>query len=371
MKKTASEPAKKRRHRTFHPRITPGAAPGTFSPLPGSASPNISVIAVSGSGFKAPRAITDPDELPKPDPKSKTSYWVRVTGLGELAPLLALRDVYGFDDMAFEDLLSPGWRSKMETSGNYLFFVLQTPHMPGEEGRCEHLCLFYQDNLVISFEDSATTLVDSLWQRLSSWPGSSRILHPAAYFTYAVLDMIIDRFYPLLDQKDEALAELEESLSKGIPGREDMSRLHHIKRDLITLRRLLAPYKEIGIAFKQHGTSRGAAELSPYLADLGDHILQAAELVETYHELSNSLDSIFQSMMTNRLNDIIKLLTMISTIFIPLTFIAGIYGMNFDPAVSSWNMPELRAEYGYPITLVIMGLIVAGMVWFFKKKRWF
>ncbi|MDL2272903.1 hypothetical protein LJC23_07745, partial [Desulfovibrio sp. OttesenSCG-928-I05] len=212
MKKSKATAPKPRRRIAIRPRITPGAPPGTLSPVPGSAPAKITVLTAAGNMAGKVREIADISTLPKADAKSKTSYWVRVTGLGDLAPLLALRDYYGLQNMAFEDMLNQGWRSKIEHLDEYLFFVLQSPLLTQEGSRNEHLCIFYSGNLIISFEESPTTLVDSLWQRLAASPVPAHIQHVAAYFVYAALDMVVDRFYPLLDKKDDALAELEESL---------------------------------------------------------------------------------------------------------------------------------------------------------------
>lgn len=363
------KPAPQRARIAIRPRIKPGTPPGTLTPIPGSEPAMVTVLRVENGRMGDPQTLTDLAALPKPDAKSKAAYWVRVTGLGDLAPLLTIRDFYGLANMALEDMLSPGWRSKMEASGEYYFFVLQAPPDPEAGTRGEHLCLFYRDNLVISFEESPTILLDSLWKNLATTPIPSHIKHVAGYCTYAVLDMIIDRFYPLLDKKDEGLAELEDCLAQSVPSRAEMTKLHRIKRDLITLRRLLTPYRELGATLRQYSNSQDD-ELKPYITDLVDHIVQASELVDTYHELSKSLDDIYQTTMSNRMNDIIKILTIISTIFIPLTFIVGIYGMNFDPESSPWNMPELKAYWGYPVALLVMAIVVVAMLWFFRKKKW-
>jgi magnesium transporter len=367
--KKNKQPPPPRTRIAIHPRITPGAPPGTLTPVPGSAPAVITVLRMENKRVHAPETLSGLDALPQPEARGAVCYWVRVTGLGDLAPLLAIRDAYGLANMALEDMLSPGWRSKMEVSGDYVFFVLQAPPSPDAGARGEHLCLFYRDNLVISFEESATTLIDALWRNLATAPIPPHIKHTAGYCTYAALDMIIDRFFPLLDQKDEALAKLEDCLALDIPRRAEMEGLHRIKRNLITLRRLLTPYRELGASLRQFSVSHDD-ELRPYIADLVDHIVQAAELVDGYHELSKSLDDMYQSTITNRTNEIIRILTIISTIFMPLTFIVGVYGMNFDPEISPWNMPELKAYFGYPLILLVMIAVVALMLWFFRKKKW-
>ncbi len=343
------------------PHITPGAAPGELIALAGSATPTVQILRLSKGVVHAPQPWTDLADLPRPDPKVETC-WVRVTGLGEIAPLLAITESYDIRHMALEDILSPGWRTKLEEYDDYLFFILQAPpEVTGEKG--EHLSLFCKGGLVITFEDSPTTLIDALWNRLQQQPPSPKN-HLAGFLAYLTLDMIVDRFFPHLDQKDEALAELEECASHRSPDREELNRLHKIKRDLLSLRRLLTPYREIATAFHRYRPHEAAGELRPFLNDFSDHVLQAGELLEAYHDVTKSLDEIYQTAISNRMNEIIKILTIISTTFMPLSFLAGVYGMNFE------NMPELKSVYGYPVVLGLMMGIGAGMLWFFHKRKW-
>jgi magnesium transporter len=361
--------AKTTRRRIARPHINPGVAPGSLSAVHGSTSARVTLFTIAqGSPAAAQVSPAAPQPLKSLSdlPASGTAqcHWVRVIGLGDLEPLRTICDFYSIQSMTLEDILSPGWRSKLEHSGDFLFLVLQAPPDNTPKARNEHLFLLYKPGLIITFEDTATTLIDTLWQRLASATTVSGYKNVGAYITYAILDLIIDRFFPLLYKKDETLAELEDIISIRIPTREEMNRLYTIKRDLLTLRRLLTPYHELESLFRQAHLDKKYTELAPYLSDLRDHITQAAELVDAYHDITGSLNDIYQSALTNRMNDIIKVLTIISTIFIPLTFIAGVYGMNFH------NMPELETTYGYPIVLSGMLAVVLGMLWFFHKKKW-
>jgi len=351
------------RRRIARPRITPGAPPGSLCAVPGSTSALVTLLSIVQGIPSVPRTLDDFSGLPVP--ASGQCHWVRVTGLGVLEPLRIICDFYGIRSMALEDILSPGWRSKLEQSGDFLFMALQAPPDNQPEARSEHLFLLYRTGLIITFEDTPTTLINALWQRIASTPMPSTIRSVGAYLAYATLDIIIDRFFPLLYAKDEVLAELEDIIAIRIPTREDMNRLHTVKRGLLTLHRLLTPYRELESAFRQIHINPTTAELTPYLNDLRDHITQAAELVEAYHDIAGSLSDLYQSVMTNHMNAIIKILTIISTIFMPLTFIAGIYGMNFQ------NMPELQTSFGYPVVLGVMLSVVVGMLWFFRKRKWF
>lgn len=364
-RKTAS--AKPRRRIAARVFLDPGASPGTLTPLEGSPVPTVTVLSCTGDGTCSLKRVDDLANLPRP--ATQGMHWVRVTGLGSMPPLRAVSNFYGLSHLAMEDTLNAGWRTKLEQQGNFAFFVLQAPPEAGQGHKGEHLSLFCSAGLIISFEDTATGLVDALWNRLRQSPPSGKSGHLAEMITYMVLDMIVDGFFPHLDEKDEMLAELEDRVSDHTPTRDELNRLHGVKRDLITLRRLLTPFKELRGELQKIHPPESAKELRPYFDDLNDHVVQAGELLDTYYEVAKSLDDISQTMMSNRMNDIIKILTIISTVFMPLSFIAGIYGMNFDTNYPL-NMPELSLPYGYPLVLLVMVGIVAVMLWFFKKKGW-
>ncbi|CAK7001938.1 MAG: Cobalt/magnesium transport protein CorA [Desulfovibrio sp.] len=341
--------------------LLPGASPGTLTPIAGSHSATISILSIDGDRSVTVKQLDDFTKLP--NPVKSGVKWVRVIGLGNVVPLLDVTEFYGIRRLALEDTLSPGWRTKMEEHGEFAFFLLQAPPEAASKRRGDHLSLFCKPGLVISFEEAATPLVDLIWESLQKHTLPASITHMAEFCTYLVLDYMVDSFFPHLDEKDEILAELEECFGHA-PKQRDLNRLHQVKRSLITLRRLLSPFKEVRADLLKYHELDTAKELRPYFNDLGDHIIQAGELLDTYYEVAESLDDMFQTMLSNRMNDIIRILTIISTIFMPLTFIVGVYGMNFE------FMPELGWRYGYPIALGIMAAIVVGMIWYFKKKDW-
>jgi magnesium transporter len=350
--------------------IYPGAVPGTLRPVPGSSPAVVRYLAIRPGAQYRQETVTDLAQLPTA--AASGMNWVRVIGLGAVEPLQTITEAYGIRKLALEDILSPGWRTKMERYGDYSLFVLQAPpDVSAGQKRGEHLTLFSKPGLIITFEECATTLVDFLWERLQQEAVSVEMVRPAEFLTYMVLDLIVDRFYPHLDLKDEELASLEDRLNTHAPRRVELTSLHRIKRDLITLRRLLIPFKELRAEMARDGAPGAVQELRPFFNDLGDHILQASDLVETYNDVARSLDEIVQASLTNRMNDVVRMLTIISTIFMPLSFIAGVYGMNFNPEASPWNMPELAWRYGYLMALGIMGAIVGSMLWYFRKRGWF
>lgn len=363
-------PKKPRRRIAARVFLAPGASPGTLIPLENSAPPAITVLHCSGDGTSSLKNIPDAAHLPHP--AAKGMHWVRVTGLGDIKPLQAIMDFYSLSRLAMEDTLNAGWRTKLEQQeqSEFAFFVLQAPPHVGQRGKGEHLSMFCKRGLVITFEETATDLVSTLWDRLQKTPPTGKVTHVAEMAAYTLLDMIVDGFFPHLDAKDETLAELEDCISDHTPRHDDLNRLHMVKRDLITLRRLLSPFKELRADLLRVHSPESAKELRPFFNDLNDHVIQAGELLDTYYEVAKSLDDISQSMISNRMNGIIKILTIISTVFMPLSFIAGVYGMNFNTEYPL-NMPELSWPFGYPLILALMAGIVAAMLWWFKKKDWF
>lgn len=366
--KSQAQKAKTRRRIAARVNLRPGESPGTLVPLAGS-GPAVVTVLSTGDGARCTESKVD-NLANLPGPAGKGVNWVRVVGLGSVEPLLEIAAFYGIRRLALEDTLSPGWRTKMEEHGEYGFFLLQSPPEAVTRKRGDHLSLFFRQGLIVTFEEAPTALVDSLWERLEKYPLTGKITHQAALLTYMVLDIIVDSFFPHLDEKDEILAELEERISDHAPNREDLNRLHRVKRDLITLRRLLSPFKELRQELQKIHSPESARELRPFFDDLNDHVIQAGELLDTYYEVAKSLDEISQSIISNRMNDIIKILTIISTVFMPLSFVAGIYGMNFNTEFPL-NMPELSLPFGYPLVLCVMSGIVGIMLWFFKKRDWF
>lgn len=363
----AQQKAKPRRRIAARVFFEAGASPGTLRPVPNSAPASMATLSCRGDDTCALQNITDMADLPRPAPKG--AHWLRVTGLGSVDALQAVINVYDLPRLAMEDALNPGCRTKFEQQSDYAFFVFQAPPEVDQSRKGEHLSLFCRPGLVITFEEAPTAIVDAVWARLQQNPPDGRFAHLAELLTYLILDSVVDGFFPHLDQKDEKLAELEELISDHVPTRDELNRLHQVKRGLITLRRLLSPFKELRTDLPKIHTPESAKELRPFFNDVIDHVVQIGELLDTYYEVAKSLEDISQSAISNRMNDIIKILTIISTVFMPLSFIAGVYGMNFDTQ-HPLNMPELSLPFGYPLALFFMVSIVGVMLWFFRKKDW-
>ena len=190
----------------------------------------------------------------------------------------------------------------------------------------------------------------------------------AAYFVYAILDTILDAYFPMLETIGDELEDLEDKITKD-PHPRDVGRLHQLKRELLVIKRALWPAREMLSAMSREELGLIPSEVGYFLRDTYDHAIQLIDIVETYRELATGLLDLYLSSVSTKMNEVMKVLTIISTIFIPLSFLAGIWGMNFAPD-STWNMPELRWRYGYPVALTIMIVIAVGLLYLFRRKRW-
>lgn len=191
----------------------------------------------------------------------------------------------------------------------------------------------------------------------------------ADYLAYALLDAIIDGFFPVLELYGERLEELEEEVIFN-PSRKTLQQIYQIRRELLQLRRAIWPQRNAISSLIRDGSQLLGAEVQIYLRDCYDHAVQVMDMVENYRELASGLMDVYLSAVSNKMNEIMKLLTVVSAIFIPLTFVAGIYGMNFNTETSPYNMPELSWYWGYPICLAVMAAIASGLLFFFWRRGW-
>lgn len=349
--------------------IYPGDKPGTLRPIEGSSPSSATIMKIKKGEKPNIVKIDDVRALPGPEKLDKDPVWVRIIGKGNVEDLAHIGNLYKINMLSLEDVLNPGWSTHLERNDEYFFFLLQVPPDFEETYTGEQVCVFYRKNLVISFEEKPTDLLDHIWYRFEENAVDDHIESMAGYLTYRILDASVDNFFPILNKQNAALSELELGIKDGVPDKVELHKLYCIKRDLLSLHRLISPYRELSQSFSKHPQMAEKKDLTPYFNDLCSHTKVAEELCSSYQEITKSLDDIFQSALSNKMNDIIKILTMISTVFMPLSFLAGLYGMNFDTN-HPMNMPELSNPYGYPLLLLLMVGVVFIMRWIFKKKRW-
>jgi len=289
--------------------------------------------------------------------------WISIVGLHETAILAEMGECFGFHPLVLEDILNTEQRPKMEEFGDYLFVVLRTIR-PNEEGELEpeQVSVILGPRYVISFQERHAGDFLPIRERLRGAAGRLR-RQGADYLAYALLDTIVDSYFDTLEGLGEQMETLEEELLAE-PSRETMQQLHHLKQDVILLRRSVWPLREVIGAMERGETPLIQDATQIYLRDLYDHTIQVMDAIETYRDTLSGMLDIYLSSISNTMNAVMKVLTIIGTIFIPLTFIAGVYGMNFR------YMPELEARWAYPAVWVVMAITASAMVFYFKRKRW-
>ncbi len=346
----------------------PGTPPGTLStPMRIEApAPRIQVINYT------PDAITARDGVEASDCRayldSAGVTWVHVAGRPSQSVLEELGEVFGLHALALEDVMNSGQRPKVESFEDQLFVVMALPLMQDDLVSIYQASFFLGESFVVSFCDHDAADFQPVVDRLHS--GGIRIRHKDADFLlYSLLDLVIDSCFPVLEDFGLQLEDVEEEILEAAD-KETLERIHVLKRELIFLRRMLWPEREVISQLQrgQHGLIR--EETSIYLRDCYDHVVQVMELLETYREMAGGMMDIFLSSLSNRMNDVMRVLTVIATMFIPLTFIVGVYGMNFDPNLGPWSMPELRHPLGYLSVWLVMIVLVVGMLVFFRRRKW-
>ncbi len=349
----------------------PGDAPGTLTIDPEAPPPEL--ILIDYTSQQATRQLlTRPREcLPYLD--SPSVSWLDVRGLGAEEIFRELGQVFGLHPLTLEDVVNVPQRPKVEQYGDHLLLITRmvTPKASGHGFVTEQVSFIVglRGYLVTVQEEGQHDTFHSVRERIRTGKGMIRN-YGVDYLTYALLDTIVDGFFPVLELYGERLEELEDEVVLQ-PTRATLAEIHQLKRDLLSLRRLIWPLRDAMNSLIRDAGDFFGADVRVYLRDCYDHTVQVMDIVETYREVASSLMDVYLSAIGNKMNEIMKFLTVISTIFIPLTFIAGVYGMNFDPDKSPWNMPELGWYWGYPFALGLMLVIAIALVIFFKRRGWF
>lgn len=312
--------------------------------------------------------------------------WINVDGLADTDTIAAFGEAFGLHPLVVEDIVRTTQRPKMEVYEDHVFVVVRavrptdvTPDdayckLPAElEGHfIEQVSFVLGPDFVLTFqEDEAdqADVFDALRARIRT--GAGRIRSAGAdYLLSALLDLVVDHTFVTLERMGDATETLE-SLALDRPDPSVQATISALRRETALVRRAVWPLRDVLTALVRDDAPLIEADTRPYLRDVHDHLVQAVEVLESLREVLASVADLYLSAVGTRQNEVMKVLAVISTIFLPLTFVAGVYGMNFDPDASPLNMPELRWVYGYPFSLALMLAIAAGMVVFFRKRGWF
>jgi len=298
--------------------------------------------------------------------KGKTAR-LRVQGLRDVDKVKEVAEIFQMHHLAVEDVLDTHQRAHVGQFGNTFFLVTHLVENHGSVA-AKQLSVFFNKNYVVTFQDTQIHALDAVHERLKD---RQEIVESQGgdYLVYLVLDAVVDSYFPLLEEFGERLDELEESAIED-PSRRTMAAIHSLKRQLLTMRRAIWPLREAINSLLRDGGSALSNEARIHLRDCYDEVVRVIDFIETYRELGADLMDVYLSSVSNHLNEIMKVLTIITVIFAPPTLIAGIYGMNFDTHVSPFNMPELDWYCGYPFALTVM-LLTSVAIYSYLRKRGF
>jgi len=272
--------------------------------------------------------------------------------------------------LVMEDILNTVQRPKIEIFDDYIFVVAKMIYFDEEEYKLdiEQISLILDDNYIICFQEKRGDFFNPLRERIKNSMGRIR-KSGVDYLAYAILDMIIDNYFIVLEKMDDEIEIIDEQISED-SGPELSQKINSLKRLLISLRKNTWPLREVVNTMTRGDLPYFKKATFPFLHDLHDHVIQVIDTTESHREIVTGLMDMYMSNMSNRMNEVMKVLTIIATIFIPLSFLAGVYGMNFDTDASRFNLPELHYKYGYVLFWSLVVLISGGLLVFFKRKKW-
>lgn len=347
----------------------PGTSPGTLRApeVPGAAPVRVTVIDYGPDDFTE-KKVERVEELAR-FRETPTVTWINVEGLHDAELVEKLGQMFGFHRLTLEDVLNCGQRPKIEDYGSYHFLIMKSLFMKNGELETEQISFFLSGNFVVTFQEVPGDSFEAVRERIRQGKGQIRQMGPD-YLTYALIDALVDEFFPILEAYGDRIEELESEILEN-PTQETVHRIHGVKRELLLLRRAAWPEREVINALQRQEADAIHPDTQVFLRDCYDHTIQVIDMIETYRDLASSMLEVYLSSASNRLNEVMKVLTIISTIFIPLNFIAGVYGMNFNTRASPLNMPELNWAFGYPMALGVMAVTAGGLVLYFKRKGWF
>ncbi|MDH5674867.1 MAG: magnesium/cobalt transporter CorA [Myxococcales bacterium] len=300
--------------------------------------------------------------LAESQPQWAKVRWIRVEGLHSYV-INGLREHFNFSSLAAEDALHKPQRPRAEAYDDHLFIVGQLWEAGESDAGLQQISLFLFDGLLLSFQEQRTGIWDPIEKRLQQSSSNLRGAD-ASYLAYALLDTIVDHDFPNLEAYAEQLDQLEDVVLKG-RGLDVLQQIHAVKHGLAVRRRMLWPTRELVVDLRRDDQVLISAETRAYLADVHDHCTQLIDFVETLRDLASSLTDLHLSMMSNRTNEAMQVLTVIATIFIPITFLAGVYGMNFK------YIPEMEWRYSYAAFWALCATITGGLLWYFRRHGWF
>jgi magnesium transporter len=343
----------------------PGLSPGTLVHVGRQRSQPIRISLLQFDEKECREA-----EIPLPDGSFPSisagrMLWIHVDGVHDLATIEKLGVSYGLHPLTLEDIVNTEQRPKMEDYESYLFIVMKALTLetqPGARLQAEQVCVVIKPGLVLSFQEGSGNLFGSIRERIRNGRGLIRN-RGSDYLAYALIDAVVDRYFLVLETMDETIEDLQDEVISS-PSKRTLKEVHATKRELLILRRAVWPLREFAYNLLLGESAIIDKSTVLFLRDVHDHAVQIIDSIETYREMISGMLDVYLSSVNNRMNEIMKVLTIIATLFMPLTFISSIYGMNFR------YMPELEWHWGYPAALALMAMIGIGMLVYIRARKW-
>lgn len=301
---------------------------------------------------------------------TKTKTWINIDGVFDATLIEQIGSHFHIHPLVLEDIMNTGQRPKIESFDDYLYLVLKMLYQDEQtkEIQAEQVSIILTENVVISFQEKPGDIFDNIRERIRKGKGRVRKMG-SDYLSYSLIDAIIDHYFVIMESFGETIEDTEEILIEK-PTPDTLQCIHQLKADMIFLRKSVWPLRELINGVIREETPLITESTIIYFRDVYDHTIQVMDTIESYRDMISGMLDIYMSSVSNKMNEVMKVLTIFASIFIPLTFIAGIYGMNFNPGVSPFNMPELNWALGYPFALIIMSMMAATMLFYFKRKNW-
>ena len=363
----AGQPRNSRRRQArkdFERRTPVGSSPGQVVADPCAAPTEVHIIAYGPERIEEYHTLDGLDLA-----KLREQFpvvWIQVAGLRDAGLIKRLGEHFQLHPLAMEDVVNVHQRPKLELYPQQIFVIGRMVTI-SKLIRCEQVAFFLGDGYLLTFIEDPGDLFDPVRQRVRTSSGRIRRSSPA-YLLYALLDSVVDAHFPVLEELGDRLEALEDGIVLN-PDTAVIGQIHDIKHEIRALRREIWPTREVCSQLTREKLPWIDDDVRIYLRDCYDHTVQILDLIETYRELGADMTDLYLSSQSHRMNEIMKVLTIIATIFMPLSFVVGVYGMNFSTDQPG-NMPELSMPYAYPVLWVVMLVIAAGMMWYFYRKGW-
>ena len=353
-----------RRRRREH-RPSPGEPPGSLAPTPYAHPTHLHLLAFDGDRL-IEHESEDAAEI-EARVRGMGNVWIDIEGLRDIDTIRAIGQRYCLHPLTLEDIVQVVQRPKVDVYEGYLFVVLRLPRL-GKGLVTEQLAIVLGEDFVITFRERTSECFEAVRRRLTH-PHSRMRSRGVDYLAYALIDALIDAYFPILEHYGELIDDMEEEVvERATDGL--VTEVHGLRRAVMELRRAIWPLREVLNTLTREGTPYVQPETRVFLRDCSDHVSQLLDMIEIDREVTSTLLDLHLSSLSARMNEIMKVLTIIATIFIPLGFFVGLYGMNFDPEVSPYNMPELHWRFGYFYSLAVMAAMALGMLAYFWAKGW-